>query len=187
MKLLIVEGCDRTGKDTLIQNLCKSSENYAVRHFGFPKGNNDFEKRKFQYDFFQKEYLFMQEFKKYQITDNDLLIWNRSPLGELIFGDLYRDTKPNEWVMRMETDFSFDIDPSVYLLLLWAPAEFLCKRDDGLSFSAEIDKKKEEIARFKSAFKQSKIMNKLSYDVSDGEEYVSKDEIFSDINKFLFE
>ena len=185
MKLLIIEGLDRCGKNTLIHNLTSQAENYVVRHWGTAKGTNDYEKRDHQYQFFKKEFQLASDRNKFEMPDatrypRDLWIWNRAHLGEFVYGDLYRNTKPKDWVMRMEQDFSFDIDPSVYLLFLYAPPEFLCKNDDGLSFTADVSLK------FHSAFSESKIMNKKSIAVSDGETYRSAQDIFQEVDNWLW-
>ena len=191
MKLLIIEGLDRCGKNTLIHNLTSQAENYVVRHWGTAKGTNDYEKRDHQYQFFKKEFQLASDRNKFEMPDatrypRDLWIWNRAHLGEFVYGDLYRNTKPKDWVMRMEQDFSFDIDPSVYLLFLYAPPEFLCKNDDGLSFTADVSKKELELLKFHSAFSESKIMNKKSIAVSDGETYRSAQDIFQEVDNWLW-
>lgn len=116
----------------------------------------------------------------------DIWIWNRSHLGEFVYGTMYRNTQPKEWVFPMEQRFGFNTDPSVYLLLLTAPPEFLCKRDDGESFSANEMDKIAELRRFDIAFEESGIVNKLRLDVTNDGEYKSKDEIFNQVNKFIF-
>jgi hypothetical protein len=98
---------------------------------------------------------------------------------------MYRNTNPEQWVMQMEPMFGMDLDPSVYLLLLTAPAEFLCKRDDGQSFSDQVDMREKELSSFREAFHQSNIINKKILDVSNGDEYMDKDLILHEVNKFL--
>lgn len=191
MKLLIIEGPDRCGKNTLIKNLTSQAENFVVRHFGSVKGENDTEKRNFQFQFFKKEFELASLRPRFEMPDKeryprDIWIWNRAHLGEFVYGKMYRDTKPEEWVMKMESLFAMDIDPSVYLLLLTADPEFLCKRDDGLSFTTDVEKKKKEIKNFEKAFNTSKIMNKKILNVSNGENYLDAAIILDEINKFLF-
>lgn len=191
MKLLIIEGPDRCGKNTLIKNLTSQAENFVVRHFGSAKGKDDMEKRNFQFQFFKKEFELASLRRQFELPDKerypkDIWIWNRAHLGEFVYGKMYRNTDPQQWVMKLEEMYGFDIDPSVYLLLLTADPEFLCKRDDGLSFTAEVDKKAKEIESFKQAFNQSKIMNKLIINVSNGENYLDADIILDKVNKFLF-
>ena len=156
MKLLVLEGPDRCGKNTLIKNLTSQAENYVVRHFGAAKGDSDYEKRDFQFQFFKKEFTLAALRPRFAMADkdrypNDIWIWNRAHLGEFVYGKLYRQTNPENWVMQMETLFGMDIDPSIYLLMLKAPAEFLCKNDDGLSFTNEVKKKEEELLNFQQA------------------------------------
>ena len=191
MKLLIIEGPDRCGKNTLIKNLTSQAENFVVRHFGSVKGESDMEKRNFQFQFFKKEFELASLRPRFEMPDKeryprDIWIWNRAHLGEFVYGKMYRDTNPEEWVMKMESMFGMDIDPSVHLLLLTADPEFLCKRDDGLSFTAEADKKAKEIESFKQAFNLSKIMNKKILNVSNGENYLDAAIILDEVNKFLF-
>jgi thymidylate kinase len=190
MKLLLIEGPDRCGKNTLIKNLVTQAENVVVRHFGSAKGKNDLEKRNFQYQFFKKEFALANLRSQFEMPDKeryprDIWIWNRAHLGEFVYGKMYRETHPEEWVMQMETLFGMDLDPSVHLLLLTAPPEFLCKRDDGLSFSNDVEKKKAEILAFQDAYDQSKIINKMILDVTDGNDYLKEEIILQKVNEFL--
>lgn len=190
MKLLVIEGPDRCGKNTLIKSLTAQAENYVVRHFGTAKGDDDFEKRDYQFQFFKKEFELASNRSKFDMPDKeryprDIWIWNRAHLGEFVYGNMYRSTRPEQWVMKLETLFGMEIDPSIYLLLLTASPEFLCKRDDGQSFTSDIGKKQREILAFHDAFQQSKILNKCIIDVSDRDEYKSKDIILDSVNKFL--
>lgn len=190
MKLLLIEGPDRCGKNTLIKNLTSQAENYVVRHFGSAKGKNDLEKRNFQYQFFKKEFALAALRPQFEMPDKeryprDIWIMNRAHLGEFVYGKMYRETHPEQWVMQMETMFGMNLDPSVYLLLLTAPPEFLCKRDDGLSFSNNAMQKIHEISSFKDAFEQSKIINKMILNVANGDEYLDESIILHEVNKFL--
>ena len=190
MKLLIIEGPDRCGKNTLIKNLVSQAENSVVRHFGSAKGNTDDEKRDYQFNFFQKEFQLAANRQLFAHPDKeryprDLWIWNRGHLGEFVYGKIYRDTHPEEWVFQMETKWGFDIDNSVYLLLLSAPSPFLCSRDDGKSFSSEVEKREAEQSRFVKAYLQSSIRNKMALNVTDGENYRDPLSILNDVNNFL--
>lgn len=190
MKLLIIEGPDRCGKNTLIKNLTSQSENYVVRHFGSAKGKDDYEKRNYQFQFFKKEFELASLRGQFDMPDKeryprDIWIMNRAHLGEFVYGKMYRETHPEQWVMEMEKMFGMHLDPSIYLLLLTAPAEFLCRRDDGLSFSNNVMQKQAEIAAFKQAYDLSGIMNKMILNVANGEEYLGQEIIMDSVNKFL--
>lgn len=190
MKLLIIEGPDRCGKNTLIKNLTGQAENYVVRHFGSAKGETDYDKRNFQFQFFKKEFALAGLRPQFELPDkerypNDIWIWNRAHLGEFVYGKLYRETNPETWVMKMEKLFAMDIDPSIYLVMLKAPAEFLCKNDDGLSFTDQVEAKQDELDLFEQAYNESRILNKIVIDVADGENYRSSDDILNEVNNFL--
>ena len=191
MKLLLIEGPDRCGKNTLIRNLVAQAENTVVRHFGPPRGEDDHEKRNFQFHFFKKEFSLISFRSQFEMTDKeryprDIWIWNRTHLGEFVYGKMYRNTNPEEWVMQMESLYGLDLDPSVYLLLLTAPPKFLCGKDDGLSFSSNVTDKQSEILAFRRAFEESRILNKKILDVADNEgNYLPAKEILSKVNKFL--
>ena len=186
MKHIIVCGTDRVGKGTLIKGLTDTAENYTVRHFGYPKGNTDDEKMIFQHSFFKREFkISTNRNTLLEINNSDLLIWDRSHIGENVYGVLYRQTNPEQWVFQLEEEFGIDKDPEVYLVLLVAPAEFICKRDDGESFTSDIVKKQIEIDLFIKAFTESKIQNKLLLNVSDGENYISKDELLESVLRFI--
>ena len=193
MKLLIIEGPDRCGKDTLISGLCKQASNSIVRHFGSVKGNTDLEKRDYQFQFFKKEFQLASERNKFEMPDReryprDIYIWNRSHLGEFVYGTLYRKTNPQNWVYEIEKMFGFHVDVSVYLVLLTADPKFLCAKDDGLSFTAEHEKKKIELDLFKQAYTYSNIINKKTIKVGNdiSLDYLDKDIILDTVNKFLF-
>ena len=190
MKLLIIEGPDRCGKNTLIKNLTSQADNFVVRHFGSAKGKDDFEKRNHQFQFFKKEFALAALRPNFEMPDKerypkDIWIWNRAHLGEFVYGKMYRETNPEKWVMQMETMFGMNLDPSVYLLLLTASPEFLCKRDDGQSFTNNVIKKQDELLSFKNAFDQSQIINKHVLDVTNNDEYRDQTSILDEVNKFL--
>jgi thymidylate kinase len=191
MKLLVIEGCDRTGKNTLIKSLLALSENSVVRHFGTAKGKDNVEKNANQYKFFDKEFQLASRRHEFEIYDpvrypNDLYIWNRSHLGEFVYGSMYRASKP-EWIFELERSYNFHIDPNVYHVLLYAEPEFLCKNDDGQSYTANVEEKEKEINLFKYAFSRSVIRNKLAVQVDDSKgNYRSQTDIFNEIKNFIF-
>jgi len=144
----------------------------VITHFTAPVGDTDLEKRMFQEHSFRSEFershfllnsLFFDGPKKGKMN---LIIWNRGHLGEFVYGKLYRETNPEEWVMNLEEEFDYNDSENVYLLLLTADPEFLSQNDDGLSFSSTVDSKKKEIENFKNAFHLSQIGKKLIIDVT---------------------
>ena len=172
MKHLIIEGCDRTGKDSLIKNLMPYCQNLVVTHFSTPSGQTDLEKRKYQESSFNKEFSKSYWFMKSDFFDEpkkgkmNLLVWNRAHLGEFVYGNLYRQTNPEEWVMKLEEMYEYDRMDNVYLLLLVGDPEYLSSKDDGESFASSVEARKKEIENFKSAFDISQIQKKLIIDVA---------------------
>jgi len=190
MKHLLIEAPDACGKDTLIKNLMPHCQNLIVTHFSFPEGNTDREKRKFQEESFRREFekssffltsaLFSDSSKKM-----NLIVWNRSHLGEFVYGNLYRQTNPEEWVLNFEDIFQYDKKDDVYLLLLTADPDFLISKDDGLSFAATVDARKREIANFEGAFNMSQIKKKLKLKVDKDGNYLPQSEILNTVINFL--
>jgi len=174
MKLLIIEGTDRTGKDTLVKALMDKHPNSEMVHWGYPVGDTNDEKTEYQKTSFG--YL-MRWFKfKKNVSNLDLLIWNRSHIGEYVYGTIYRDSYPQSWIPALEEEFLKD-DYNVYLILLQADADFIVTQDDGKSYSAKLEDKETEILKFEEAFNNSIILNKIKIKVNNGNEYISADVI----------
>lgn len=165
MPLIVLEGVDNVGKDTLIENFIRERKNIIVRHFSDPKGRTNEERIEYQ----RADFLY--EFRKQRLreimrkTPSDVYIWNRSHIGEWVYGKIYRDYDP-EWIFNMERVFGFNDDPSIFLVLLEAEAEFSLKNDDGLSFTSNLEKRKYEMQRFREAFERSGIINKKIINVT---------------------
>jgi thymidylate kinase len=191
MKLLIIEAADRSGKDTLIAGLMPYCQNLFITHFSTPEGETDEEKRRYQ------ETSFRQEFgKAYYLLNSELigeakkgkmnlLVWNRAHLGEFVYGTLYRQTHPEEWVLNLEEDYEYHKNDNVYLLLLKGDPEFLASKDDGESFASSTEARRKEITNFESAFNASQIQKKTIIHVNDGDNYISKEQILQQVLEFL--
>lgn len=183
MKLIIIEGTDRTGKDTLANRLIQDRRNVVKRHWGYPQGNTNEEKTRHQKNSFR------EEFGLYDLLytngpDMDM-IWNRAHIGEFVYGTIYRDSQPETWVWALEKEYYFEEDANVYLILLHADPEFVAAKDDGKSYSAKLEDKTKEVSAFVSAFHKSSIQNKIQIKVNDGNEYVSHDAIYETVKKFI--
>jgi thymidylate kinase len=172
MKHLVIEGPDRTGKDTLIKNLLPFCQNAIISHFSTPIGTTDQEKKEFQQKSFDQEFRkahFLLNSDLFQTPKKDkmnMIFWNRAHLGEFVYGNLYRQTHPEEWVMSIEKKYEYDSNPNVYLLLLVGDPEFLSSHDDGESFNSSAEARKKEIALFRDALNRSVIKKKMELDVS---------------------
>jgi len=185
MKLIIIEGTDRTGKDTLVNRLMADNRNVVKRHWSFPKGETNEQKTRYQKKSFNEEFFFYQYLKIHAPQDT-IMIWNRAHLGEFVYGTIYRDSKPETWVWDLEDVHCFDMSPDVYLILLYADPEFVAAKDDGKSYSAKLEDKTKEINAFLKAFDQSKINKKIKIKVNeDRHSYKAHDAIYEQVQKFL--
>jgi thymidylate kinase len=182
-KLIIIEGTDRTGKDTLVNRLVESAEHAVKRHFTFPEGKTDEDKKFFQ------QLVFNREFRIWKIVDremrNTLMVWNRSYIGEAVYGTIYRNSSPHEWLWDLEKHWEMHIDPRVYLVVLYADPEFLVAKEDGKSYSNSLQDKTREVEAFLEAFHKTAIQRKLLIKVNDGGEYIDREDIFNQVISFV--
>jgi thymidylate kinase len=106
-------------------------------------------------------FILMEE--AYQKNRN--LIFDRSHIGEYVYGPLYRN---------YSGDYIFDIEKlyvnkpffkDIFLFIFVDSPENLIKREDGLSFSTEMEMKIKEIQLFKEYHSKSNIMHKYLINV----------------------
>jgi hypothetical protein len=183
MKLIIFEATDRCGKDTYIEKLTQGLRNYTIRHWSFPQGYTNEDKTQWQINSFHDEfghYLWLRT--KFA---NHTLFWNRAHLGELVYGTLFRDSNPTAWVPQLETSYGMNNDPDVYLVHLTADPEFVAAKDDGKSYSAKIETKIKEVEAFTEAVNNSKIQNKITIKVNDGDNYRDLQTVLNEIRGFI--
>lgn len=146
---------DNVGKGTLITNI--------IKHFKLP----------FQHIHYygppckDKEKDIAFDMKLYQdmcfiFNHCEHVIADRSHLGSLVYSPLYRG-HDGKHVMGLEKHLPED----TVLITLIDDAENVITRDDGLSFSTNIDKKKDEIQSFIEAHTISTIKHKLLINVKD--------------------
>ncbi len=185
MKLIIFEGCDRTGKDTLINELVKNMPNVIKRHWTSPKGNTNEERIDYQKKSFNEEFKLYNDLKLL-IPDTNM-IWNRGHLGELVYGTLYRQYDPDNWINNLELKYSFNDCKDIYLVYLYGDVDFLVNNDDGESFSNDIKMKEKELDLFFHAFYKTTIKNKIKIKINKKDKYTPLEESLERINKFIYE
>jgi len=187
MKLIIIEGTDQCGKDTLINSLSQDYAHTIKRHWGYPIGKTNEEKTAYQINFFNWEFQLYNilQTASNDINDNSVIIWNRSHIGEFVYGTLYRNSNPETWVMNLEKKFCFDLADNIYLVCLYADPEFIVSQDDGQSYSARLEDKKLEDNKFFDACEASSIQKKLYLKVNEGIEYKSQQDILNTVSNFI--
>ena len=188
MKLLIIEGLDRCGKDTLISSISSQYKFVVNSHWSFPQGETNEEKTLYQQENFAAEFLLQDTIrtsaKNGYHSEDGIIIWNRSHIGEYVYGTIYRDSQPETWVPQLEESFLTD-DTDVYLVFLYADAEFLLQQEDGKSYSAKLEDKKNEIKSFHTAIDNSKISNKIKIKVNNGNKYTDASDILSIVERAI--
>jgi len=195
MKHIIICGGDQLGKSLLIDGLIKyyNYDNVTIRHFGKPpkKIPNELSPLGFQTECFYKEGYLLEKFcqlenDEYNYYEN-IVIWNRSYLGEFVYAQMFRNIDPKlieDMIKNFEEKFLLN-NPKTYLIMLTADPDFFLKQEDGKSFSQNIDKKTEELKLFDEIFNKTLIPNKLKLKVNNGDNFLDKQYILNKVKDFL--
>ena len=129
-KLIIIEGNDNSGKDTLINGLSNHYGDCKIYHSCAPKSKIPKEAAVEQWNFFM------------QLIDNaindgcEISILNRAWQGEFVYGCLYRERSDNEVINDIEKlDNTAKKYFDVYYVQLIADPIVLKDNEDGLSIS----------------------------------------------------
>jgi len=195
MKHIIIDGGDCLGKNSLIEGLSKhfNFDNVSVRHFGKPP--KEFEEGEtplsFQAKCFIKEGNLLDVIKQLEEDQygyyENVVIWNRSPYGEYVYGQMFRNQDPNEiesFLRGFEELFLLE-NPETYLILLTADPDFFLSKEDGNSFSKNLEQKSKEVQLFDEIFEKSAIDNKLRIKVNEGNSFHTKDFVLQKVMEFI--
>ena len=182
-KLIIIEGTDNVGKDTVINQLLDIYQNAKMYHCEKPKSKDVKEAAKEQYNLFLG-------LANENVTSNDsIIIHNRSWYGEYVYGVKYRNNDENEVkksILEFEKIILDNISDVCLIMLLSDNSNFLINNDDGLSISkAKKELIEDETKRFEEIFKFSTIPNKCIIYVNDGENWKPKEEIINKIYEIV--
>lgn len=157
-KLIIFEGQDRVGKDTQITLVKKFF--YPEKFFQvFQYTKVPFDNQETCIEYSKK--LYNELFALHTFTSLDIIA-NRSHLGEMVYGPLFRGYS-GDYVLDIENKFkAFYHWNSVYLITMVNDPEILIKREDGSSLSTgKYDLIKKEKELFIETHNKSNIKNKL--------------------------
>jgi len=155
--IIIFEGIDNVGKDTQIKLFQKYMFDKYMMNF------HQLHYSGFSSDKIEKNELLDMNYKLYSemfdlINKHDYnFILNRSHLGEYVYGNMYRGYDPS---------YIFDLEKTrmikeIKLILLLDSSESVISRDDGHSFTTNIEVKKKEIELFKEVFNRTLIKDKI--------------------------
>jgi thymidylate kinase len=177
MAIYIFEGPDNSSKGTQISNLKKYLEEKGelvhVLHYSNIKGEN-IEKRSKTY--YEQMFQICNEANRKGIN----LILDRAHIGETVYSPIYRNYDGN-FVFVIEKKYVTN-NPNYNLLVFIASPETLITRDDGLSFTIQLDKKTDEINKFKEALIKSHIEKKNLIDITNK----SIEEVWQEVKNDLF-
>lgn len=184
MYLIIIEGTDNIGKDTIINKLCELFDNVTLIHCGSPKIKVF--QSKYQDDLFKK---YAEDIIDGKYDSTDCIIMNRSHIGEYVYGQLYRNRKASdirEMISYIDDIFLSKPELTVkYIQLLSSSIELRKKYDDNKSLSNMDDSlMKKENELFLEAYSNSELDKQLIY-VNDEDGFLPKEVIFNEVIEFL--
>jgi len=161
--IYIFEGLDNVGKGTQISNLKRYLEERGevvhVLHYSNIKGNNIEERSRIYYHQ-------MFQLMKFAINNGINLILDRAHGGETVYSPIYRNYS-GDYVYEIENNFNSRITSTAKLIVFIDDPNSLIKREDGLSFSVELEKKQNEVDRFTEFYEKSNIKNKFLINIKD--------------------
>lgn len=179
MKVIIVEGPDNCGKSLLISSLLEKFTTATVIHCGAPNFKTDELPYLYQ--------LYVQSINENKFNTN-VVIFNRSWIGEYVYGSLYRNKFPHDiekMILRLEKELS-EHNEIFYVQLMSSNIDLLLKNDDGLSLSNQSkDKIKIELEMFQEIFTKSSIKNKKMIYVNNEDTFRQLTDIKNELFNFL--
>lgn len=178
MKLIIIEGLDNCGKDTLINNLSKDFLTVTNIHYTKPEN-------KYIQNTIFRGYAYSIVNNKY---NTDAIILNRSHYGEYVYGCLYRNVSDKDALYIIREIDNIYIENNIdayYIQLMSSSIDLLLKNDDNKSLSKN---KKENIEieadRFMRIFDYSLLNKKLIY-VNNGNNFRTREDIYNEAVNFI--
>lgn len=171
-KILIIEGPDNCGKDTLIKTIMQTSK-VKVMHCSKPEHHDSPEESlRAQHEEFSS--IADSIIESYKKNEHDFIIMNRFHYGEWVYGQMYRNEDPasiRKMLAEIDNQLTSHINQEdIGLVLLTATDPvFLSKNEDGLSLSeGKEDLIKKECDGFFEAYRMSLLPNKALVYVDNG-------------------
>ena len=187
MKLIIIEGPDNCGKNTLIQNIVDNNDIIEVIHCHKPVNPDRDPFEEMTDTYYQHYNNIVNEYKNNYI---DVIVFNRFYQSEYVYGPLYRNGDPDkikELINDIEIKLIYNIgwENIYYVQLLSDSPDVLINNEDGQSLSTgQYDMINEELKRFKDVYDMS-ILNKRIIYVNINNEFRKKEYILNDFNNFI--
>ena len=186
MKVIIIEGPDNTGKNTLIQSIIDNNQIVKLVHCAKPKDKvNPFKE---QCETFSE--LARVAVYDYKANLEDVLVYNRFYQGEYVYGQMYRNGN-RDAILAMMYDIeeyllsNIGKDNIYYVQLVSTSNKLLKKNDDGLSLSnADEEKISEENELFEEVFANSMLKKHIIY-INEGDNFRTREDILLEFNDFI--
>lgn len=177
---IICEGPDGVGKGTQTRKLqpLLTDKPLHVMHYMAIKGLGVNEVKDYSHEMYTQMFAMtcMWSSRAHFLLD-------RAHIGETVYSPMYRNYS-GDYVYEIEKRF-MNQDPEfwnqVVLITFIDKPENLISRDDGLSFTVQVDKKQKEIDAFVEGTEMSNIKHKLILNI-DGKD---EDAVFEEIKAFL--
>ena len=188
MKIIIIEGPDNCGKNTIIHNIIDNNDSVKVIHCHKPDTTVEDPLAEMTKVFFHHADCVIND---YMTQNTDVVVFNRYYFGEWVYGQLYRNENPDDiksLIQSLEQYLLAAIDHGdlYYLQLLSSSAILLKDNDDGESLShADIKKINDEISLFKEVCGFS-TLNKAMLYVNEGDNYRPRQDILNEANQFIY-
>ena len=188
MKIIIIEGVDNTGKNTLIQSIIDNNKIVKLVHCDKPvvePGDDPFEEQCRL--FYIHAYNAVQDKLR---NDIDVIVFNRYYQGEYVYGQMYRNGDPDKikQMISITEEYllkNFDYDDIYYVQLTSTSVKLLQKNDDGKSLSnADTEKMLKELELFDYVYDFS-ILKKHMILINNGDDFRTKEDILTEFNDFL--
>lgn len=162
--ILIIEGMDRCGKSTLVEQLRKryflNNTRVLVHHSSSPpkvENPNEWEVHHYK-SLLDASYML-------NYTNDFDIIYDRFHLGAIVYGKKYRNADPED-IYAIENMYVHPGD-EIALVLLTDHTEAILERDDDDSLESSAAEFDETRRAFEEAFSRSIIPNKLHINISE--------------------
>ena len=187
MKVIIIEGPDNTGKNTLINNILETNNIVKYIHCSTPKSTTDpFTEQK--QNFIKLSNIAITEYRN---CNCDVIVFNRFYQGEYVYGQIYRNTsrdKIKDFINQLEKIWQANVSSEdlYYVQLLSSSTKLLKGNDDGKSLSeADEEKIAKENKLFAQVFNLSIIKKKHIIYINEGDSFKSREDILTEFNNFI--
>ena len=181
---ILFEGIDNVGKTTQIKllNTALFNKGYInhVLHYSSISNVAPDDSRMYSERMYKSMFNFLN--KQWIENSTNSFILDRSHIGEMVYSPIYRDYS-GDYVLDIEREYYNSMFwRNVYLFVFIDEPENAISRDDGESFTIDIEKKQDEINSFIEAYHKSLIINKTIINICDK----NIEEVHNEIYNFIW-